>query len=179
MFKHGFRLAVFIVVTGPLISTAVIASDLIFAQADTSTSGEEKKSKLIDLWQPGDPGQRMNIRGRVTSIDGTPLGGIQIFLRQANGDGDYTDNYRATLETDARGRYQFGSVVPGNYFGARHVHITVYQNGFEYFETSILFKGDPNLDEHYEYGTAIFLEESTVKGETIMFGRFDIVLTPE
>ena len=179
MFKYGFRLVITIVVTGPLISNAVIASDLIFAQAGTSTSGEQKKSKLIDLWQPGDPGQRMNIRGLVTSIDGTPLGGVQISLRQANGDGDYTENYRTTLETDARGRYQFGSVVPGNYLGAKHVHMTVYQDGFEYFDTSILFKGDPNLDEHYENGTAIFLEESTVKGETIMFGRFDIVLTPE
>ena len=179
MCKQGFRLAVFMTATVLVISNAVIASDLRFAQADTSTPGAEKKSKLIDLWQPGDAGQRMNIRGRVTSIDGTPLGGIQISLRQANGDGDYTDNYRATLETDDKGRYQFGSVVPGNYFGAKHVHVTVYQDGFEYFDTSILFKGDPNLDEHYENGTAIFLEESTVKGETIMFGRFDIVLTPE
>lgn len=179
MFKHGFRLVVFMAVTGSLISNAVIASDLIFAQADTSTSGAQKKSKLIDLWQPGDTGQRMNIRGRVTSIDGTPLGGVQISVRQADGDGEYTENYRTTLETDASGRFQFGSVVPGNYFGAKHVHLTVYQDGFEYFDTSILFKGDPNLDEHYENGTAIFLEESTVKGETIMFGRFDIVLTPE
>jgi len=179
MLKRGFRFAVSMAVTGLLITNPAFASDLIIAQADTSTPSEEKKSKLIDLWQPGDPGQRMNIRGRVTSIDGTPLGGIRISLRQANGEGDYTENYQTTLETDAKGRYQFGSVVPGNYIGARHVHLTVYQDGFEYFDTSILFKGDPNLGEHYEDGTAIFLEESTVKGETILFGRFDIVLTPE
>jgi protocatechuate 3,4-dioxygenase beta subunit len=179
MCKQGFRLAVFVAATGLVISSAVIAADVTLAQADTSTSSEEKKSKLIDLWRPGDPGERMNIRGRVTSIDGTPLPGIFISLRQANGEGDYTENYRTTLETDASGRFQFGSVVPGNYFGAKHVHLTVYQDGFEYFDTSILFKGDPNLGEHYEEGTAIFLEESTVKGETILFGRFDIVLTPE
>lgn len=179
MCKHGFRLAVFMAAIGLVISNAVIAADVTLAQADTSTSNAEKKSKLIDLWRPGDPGERMNIRGRVTSIDGTPLGGIHISLRQANGEGDYTENYRTTLETDARGRFQFGSVVPGNYMGARHVHLTVYQDGFEYFDTSILFKGDPNMNEHYEEGTAIFLEESTVNGETIMFGRFDIVLTPE
>ena len=179
MFKHEIRFTVFLALTGLLISNAVFASGLIIAQADSSAPDAEKKSKLIDLWQPGDPGERMNIRGRVTSIDGTPLGGIRISLRQANGEGDYTENYRTTLETDARGRYQFGSVVPGNYMGAKHVHLSVYQDGFEYFDTSILFKGDPNLDEHYSSGTAIFLEESTVKGETILFGRFDIVLTPE
>ena len=154
MFKHGFKLVVFMAVTGLMIPNAVIASDLTFAQADTSTPGAEKKSKLIDLWRPGDPGERMNIRGRVTSIDGTPLGGIRISLRQANGEGDYTENYRATLETDAKGRYQFGSVVPGNYMGARHIHLAVYQDGFEYCDTSILFRGDPNRGGHYENGTA-------------------------
>ena len=145
-------MAVSMAVTGLLITNPVFASDLIIAQAETSTSGAEKKSKLIDMWQPGDPGQRMNIRGRVTSLDGTPLSGIRISIRQANGAGDYTENYRAVLESDARGRFQFGSVVPGNYIGARHVHVTVYQDGFEYFDTSILFKRDPNLDEHYESG---------------------------
>jgi protocatechuate 3,4-dioxygenase beta subunit len=166
-------------VSGLLFSTAVCASGLTIAQADTPAPAVEKKSKLVDLWRPGDPGQRMNIRGRVTAIDGTPLGGIRISLRQANGEGDYTDNYSATLVTDARGRYQFGSVVPGNYSGAKHVHVSVYQDGFEYFDTSILFKGDPNLEYHYGDGTPIFLEESTVKGETILFGQFDIVLTPQ
>jgi len=179
MCKHAIRLAVFIATTALAIPQSVFASDLIIAQASTSIPDAGKKSKLIDLWQPGDPGQRMNIRGRVTSIDGTPLGGIRISLRQADGQGDYTENYRTTIETDARGLYQFGSVVPGNYMGARHVHLTVYQEGFEYFDTSILFKDDPNLQEHYGDGTAVFLEESTVKGETILFGRFDIVLTPQ
>lgn len=178
MLKQGIRFVVSMAVTVLLITNPAFASELTIAQSESSTSGAEKKAKLIDLWQPGDPGQRMNIRGRVTSLDGTPLGGIRISIRQANGDGDYTENYQAVLESDARGRFQFGSVVPGNYIGASHVHVTVYQEGFEYFDTSILFKRDPNLDDHYEGGTAIFLEESTVKGETILFGRFDIVLTP-
>lgn len=158
----------------------LLASTFMLAQAETDSSdGEEKKSRLVDLWQPGDAGQRMNIRGRVTTIDGTPVAGIPINIRQADGNGDYTDNYRATLLSDDKGRFQFGSVVPGNYTGARHVHITVYTDGYEYYDTSILFKGDPNLEHHYEDGQAIFLEESTVNGKTIMFGRFDIQLIPE
>ena len=137
------------------------------------------KAQLIDFWQSGDPGQRMNIRGRVTSLDGTPLAGIEISIRQADGAGDYTERYRAILVSDDKGRYQFGSAVPGNYGGAKHVHVTVYQDGWEYFDTNILFEGDPNLDSHYGDGRPIFLEESTVNDETILFGRFDIVLTPE
>jgi protocatechuate 3,4-dioxygenase beta subunit len=163
----------FTVLQAPLAATA---SDLVLAQANTSGDGD--KPRLIDFWRPGDSGQRMNIRGRVTSLDGTPLAGIPVSIRQANGDGDYTDQYRGTLISDDRGRYQFGSVVPGNYTGARHVHVAVYADGYAYFDTSILFKDDPNQQSHYANGTAIFLEESTVNGETIFFGQFDIVLTP-
>jgi protocatechuate 3,4-dioxygenase beta subunit len=162
-----------------LAAQPVFAAGPVLAQAESSSSGVAKKSKMVDLWQPGDSGQRMNISGLVTSIDGTPLAGIPISIRQANGDGDYTDRYRTTLLSDAQGRYQFGTVLPANYSGARHVHVTVYEDGYEYFDTSILFKRDPNLTEHYGDGTPIFLEESTVKGETILFGRFDIVLVPE
>lgn len=160
-----------------LTAPADAASGIRLAQAD-STGGAGGKPRLVDFWQPGDSGQRMNIRGRVTSLDGTPLAGIPISLRQANGDGDYTDGYRGTLVSDDKGRYQFGSVLPGNYTGARHVHVAVYADGYEYFDTSILFKDDPNQQSHYGHGTAIFLEESTVGGETILFGQFDIVLKP-
>ena len=179
MFKQRFRITVSIAIASVLASLSLHAADLIVAQDASPTPETKKKAKLVDLWQPGDSGQRMNIRGRVTSLDGSPLAGIFISIRQANGDGEYTERYRTTLVSDAKGRYQFGSVVPNNDFGARHVHVTVYQDGWEYFDMSILFEGDPNLDQHYEEGKAIFLEESTVKGETILFGRFDIVLVPD
>ena len=160
-----------------LIAGLMLAAGPVSAQS--AGTGDSKKAQLVDFWQAGDYGQRMNIRGRVTGLDGTPLPGVQISIRQADGHGDYTEQYRGVLTTDDKGRYQFGSVVPGNYTGARHVHVTVYEEGWQYFDTSILFKDDPNQETHYQNGTAIFLEESTVNGETIMFGRFDIVLTPE
>ena len=160
-----------------LVAGLIFASEPVFAQSDSSDGS--KKARLVDFWQAGDFGQRMNIRGRVTSLDGTPLPGIEISIRQADGEGDYIDQYSGVLITDEKGRYQFGSVVPGNYTGARHVHVTIFQEGWQFYDTSILFKDDPNQEFHYDHGTAIFLEESTVNGETIMFGRFDIVLTPK
>ena len=181
MFKHGFNLAALLAIASLLFPQTMLASTLVVAQADSAATGgveADDKPKLVDFWRPGDAGQRMNIRGRVTSLDGTPLAGIPISIRQANGDGDYTQRYRTTLLSDAKGRYQFGSVVPGNYYGVKHVHIEVYHDGYEYFDTEILFKGDPNLDGYTDAEQAIFLEESTVNGETILFGRFDIVLVP-
>ncbi len=176
---RSIALAASIATAGLLQFNPVLASGLILAQAEPGTGDSvQEKSKLVDMWRPGDPGQRMNIRGRVTSIDGTPLAGIPIRVRQADGNGDYSENYRAVLLSDDKGRYQFGSVVPENYSGARHVHLEVYIDEYEYYDTSILFKRDPNLEQHYDDGQPIFLEESTVNGETILFGRFDIMLTP-
>jgi len=189
MFKHGFRFAALLAIVFLLVSRVAFGSGLTVAQAETSPSTANKKPKLVNLWQPGDPGERMNIRGRVTSINGTPLSGISVAIRQADGNGVYQERYTTThgvyqerytttLKTDQKGRYQFGSVVPGNYMGVRHVHIWSYQEGYQYYESRILFKGDPYLNESSNVDHAIFLEESTVNGETILFGRFDIVLTP-
>lgn len=181
MNKHRFNLASILATLSLLLPQVLFASGVNLAQAETPSSGDsgaDTKPKLVDLWQPGDAGQRMNIRGRVTSLDGTPLPGIPISIRQADGNGDYTEHYRTTVISDDKGRFQFGSVVPGNYIGVRHVHIGVYQDGYQYYDSQILFKGDPNLDGYTDADKAIFLEESTVNGETILFGRFDIVLIP-
>ena len=94
---------------------------ITFVAPLAAQSDPDEKAQLVDFWQTGDPGQRMNIRGRVTSLDGTPQAGIEISIRQADGAGDYTERYRAVLVSDDKGRYQFGSAVPGNYGGAKHV----------------------------------------------------------
>ena len=124
--------------------------------------------QVVSLWRPGDPGDRMVIRGRVTNLDGTPL---------ADGTGTYTERYSTVLVTDARGVYQFASVVPGQYLGVKHVHVSISHDGYRWYDSRILFKGDPNLDESTA-PDAIFLEEASVDGETIRYGRFDITLTP-
>ena len=177
MNSKGLKLALSLTFTGLLYATAVPASDLVVAAADATAS---KKAKLIDLWKPGDSGQRMNIRGRVTSPDGTPLSGIAIGIRQPDGDGDWIEQYSATLTTDAKGRYQFGSVVPDSqYCGDPHVQVSVYENGWKYYDTSIVFDNDPTLAYHGNSNEPIFLEESSVEGESVLYGRFDIVLTPQ
>lgn len=154
---------------GPALLAAVL---LVSTTAAIGDSG-----KVVNLWQPGDPGERMVIRGRVTSLDGRPLQGVSIFIRQADGTGTYTERYSTVLVTDARGVYQFGSVVPGQYYGIKHVHVTIDHDGYQWYDSRILFKGDPNLDEARQ-PDAIFLEEATIDGDKILFGRFDIMLTP-
>jgi protocatechuate 3,4-dioxygenase beta subunit len=181
MFNYRIRPNALVAAASTIILITVFGFNLVVAQSETppsSDSAGEKKRQLVNLWQPGDPGQRINIRGRVTSIDGTPVTGASIFIRQADGNGDYHDNrYNATLESDQKGGYQFASVLPGQYYGIKHVHIWVNHDDYQSMDTRIIFKGDPNLDESTS-PEAIFLEEGNANGETIMFGRFDIVLTP-
>ena len=155
-------------------STVASGSSLQLAQSN----GAEAKSKLVSLWQPGDPGERMNIRGLVTSIDGQALADVSISVRQADGNGDYSERYSTTLVTDKKGRYQFATVLPGQYYGTKHIHVTVVHQGYRRLDTEILFQGDPNLDDP-EASNAIFLEQGNVNNETILYGRFDISLVPE
>ena len=167
--------------SGLLIAVLLYAAGPAAANSDNPPAEAAKKARLVDLWKPGDSGERMNIRGRVTSLDGTPLAGIQVEIRQPDGDGLWTEQYRTTLTTDAKGRYQFGSVVPvSNYCGDPHVEVVVYQNGWEYFDDKLVFEEVMTDDSFYfGDGTPVFLEESSVNGEPIKFGRFDIVLSPE
>lgn len=181
MFNSRTRLVVCAVMANLIFSTATHGAGLILAQSETSMSdgASAEKPKLVDLWRPGDPGQRINIRGRVTAIDGAPVSDALIYIRQADGNGDYHDErYNTTLISDDKGRYQFATVLPGQYYGLKHIHVGISHDAYRYLDTRILFKGDPNLDES-SAPDAVFLEESNVNGETILFGRFDIVLTPQ
>jgi protocatechuate 3,4-dioxygenase beta subunit len=164
-----------------LLITLLFTAGPAFASADGPPEDAAKKARLTDLWKPGDTGDRMNIRGRVTSLDGTPLAGIAIEIRQPDGDGLWTEQYRTTLITDEQGRYQFGSVVPAsNYCGEPHVEVMVFQDGWKFFDDRIVFQNNAEAGRiYYGNGTPVFLEESNVRGEAIKFGRFDIVLSPE
>lgn len=133
----------------------------------------------VNLWQPGDPGEPLHIRGRVLSTDGAPIPGAVLHIRQADGTGEYQpDRYQTTLRTGDDGEYGLGTVLPGQYYGMKHIHVVVMHEAYEAVQTQILFKGDPNLDESAYGDHAIALEEARIKGNKVLFGQFDIVMRP-
>ncbi len=142
-----------------------------------SQQPESDSRKIINLWRPGDPGQRLYIDGRVLDESGSAIANATIRIRQADGNGSYHDDrYRGTCTTGQDGGYAFGTVLPGQYASVKHIHIFVTHDNYAPLRTEILFKGDPNLDEERDRTQAIFLEEAQSKGEKILFGRFDITL---
>jgi len=130
------------------------------------------------FWRDGDPGERLVLRGRVVDTTGRPLTGAVVDVWQADGAGQYhPDAYRGRVRTDGSGQYAFRTALPGNSFGAKHIHMIVTHESHGSVTTRIVFKGDPNLQE-WDRGTAIVLEETKVKGDLVHVGNFDVVLQP-
>ena len=128
------------------------------------------------LWQPGDPGERLFLRGRVVSGDGRPVGGAVVYLRQADGTGVYTDRYQARLETAADGSFSIATVLPGQYRGVKHIHMAATHQAYPPLETRVVFKGDPNLNQPGARDLVVLLEEVHQDGETVLVGDLELVL---
>ena len=133
-------------------------------------------TQRLDLWRPGDPGQRLMISGRVSTRSGAPVGNAILYVRQADGTGVYTPQYQGRLQTRPDGSYGFGTVLPGQYSSVKHIHLAVEHADHETLYTEIRFKSDPNLDGAAYDQDAIVVEEASVNGETVLLGEFNIVL---
>jgi len=136
-------------------------------------------ASTTELWQPGDAGERLNLKGRVLSTAGKPLAGATVELWQADGTGSYRSvRYRATLPTAADGTFRVKAVVPGQRAWKKHIHVRVSHAGHEPLATQILFKGDPHLNEAQDGDLAILLEQVKIGAETVMVGGVEFVLRP-
>ena len=173
MFKHPRPVVRFI----GILSFGLLLATVAIAQDDTEKQDNPEKAKMLELWSQGDNGQRMRIRGRVASVDGSPIPNVKIRFRHADSAGIDRSYHQGELETNERGVYQFGSVIPGNNHRLSHVHVYIDHPGFQYLDTEFYFKSDPkaNADDP----NAIFLEESNTDEGKMMYGRWDVTLTPD
>ena len=114
---------------------------------------------------PRATGQLIQISGRVTDEDGSPLAGAVIEIWQANSAGKYiheTDRHNAPVDpnftgegrlvTDAEGQFQFFSIKPGAYpvlesgwwWRPPHIHFSILgRSWMDRFVTQIFFPGEP------------------------------------
>jgi protocatechuate 3,4-dioxygenase beta subunit len=116
--------------------------------------------------EPGEPGERLLIRGRVLHPDGrTPAAGIVIYAYHTNAAGLYANgtpesewsrrhgHLRGWVRTGADGRYEFRTIKPGPYPGRTdpaHVHFTVLEPGRRpYWIDDVVFFGEPGVDDRY------------------------------
>jgi protocatechuate 3,4-dioxygenase beta subunit len=106
----------------------------------------------VELCASGSGGtQKLTVSGRVLGVqDCAPLASALVEVWQADSRGDYTQVgarqddagclLRASLKTDAEGRYTFRTVLPGEYPGRpRHIHYRVSAKGYATLVTQLYF----------------------------------------
>jgi catechol 1,2-dioxygenase len=165
--------------------------------------GAPARTKLGD---PGEPGELLVVSGTVYGPDcRTPLPGAVLDVWQANSAGlydiDKPENFtdrtafrlRGRLLTDAQGRYEIETILPGRYpippgipgveaYAGRtrpaHIHITVLHTLFGPLTTQLYFRGDPHLadDPWAKPSLAIDLASQSAGTAKRHNGTFNIVL---
>lgn len=152
-----------------------------------------------------EPGQKLILRGTVYSEDcHTPLPATLIEIWHADNEGHYDKkrpgdfleaappfHLRGMLKTDAKGRYEIQTIVPGAYpippdmpgleqYGgltrARHIHIKVLPFLNVALTTQLYFKGDEHLSSDPWGGHKPSLALDLRQDGEFMVSEFDFVL---
>jgi hydroxyquinol 1,2-dioxygenase len=179
-----------------LLSDTLGLSALVDILANRGKSADATESSLLGpFFREGAPemktgesiargleGEPLMLHGRVTSIDGKPLGNASIDVWQAATDGRYDlqfDNFkggemnlRARFRTDADGRYEFRSVKPSSYpvpsdgpvgkmlnaigrhpYRPAHIHFIISAAGYRPLVTALYIDGDRYIDSDVVFGS--------------------------
>ncbi len=112
----------------------------------------------VTLCRDCEPGTRVTIRGRVVQPSGAPLADSALHLYQTDGDGLYTHGsggdaaarLYALLRSDADGRFEITTIVPGGYprtLIPAHIHVAIDRRGRTPQMLELLFDADPRLTD--------------------------------
>jgi protocatechuate 3,4-dioxygenase beta subunit len=124
--------------------------------------------------------QKLTVAGRVLgTTDCAPLAGALVEVWQADSRGDYTQVgarqddagclLRASLKTDAEGRYAFRTVLPGEYPGRpRHIHYRVSAKGYATLVTQLYFARERGVPQE--------LVVTAAPKDGILAATFDVTL---
>ena len=105
-----------------------------------------RSPERVSLLEPGMKGARLELSGRVYGRNCRPLAGALVDFWQADDRGVYDNEgfrLRGHQYTDARGRYQLSTIVPGLYTGrTRHLHVRVQPPGGRVLTTQLYFPNE-------------------------------------
>ncbi len=131
------------------------------------------------LLEPGMAGTRLVVAGFVLSRSCQPIPGALLDFWQADDAGNY-DNRGYTLRghqfTDASGRYELETIVPGLYPGrTRHIHVKVQAPNGPVLTTQLYFPDEPRNQRDPLYRPALLL--ATQDGPNGKSGTFNFVVS--
>ena len=131
-----------------------------------------------DLFEEGMAGTKIVITGYVYTTDCQPVANALLDFWQADGNGVY-DNSGYTLRghqyTDANGRYQLTTVVPGIYPGrTEHIHVKVQAPNGKLITSQLFFPGVTQNDSDGIYDQSLLLTIQETGDE--LQGQFNFVV---
>ncbi|WP_439495865.1 intradiol ring-cleavage dioxygenase [Bosea sp. (in: a-proteobacteria)] len=123
-------------------------------------------------------GEMLALSGFVLTPQCRPVAGALVDLWHANVGGDYDNSgfrFRGHQFTDAQGRYQFLTRVPGLYPGrTRHFHVKVRAGRGPVLTTQLYFPDEPGNTRDGIFDRALLMAISAAEGGRL--GRFDFVI---
>jgi protocatechuate 3,4-dioxygenase beta subunit len=137
--------------------------------------GTPERSNLLE---PGDRPELV-LSGRVLNEHGTPIPDAIVNLWSSDAAGNYDMigyRYHGWQKTDAEGRYQFTTIVPGCYEPrqAKHLHVKVQGNSRP-ITTQLYVEGEPGNEEDAFYASELLVRcKSDANGTK--HGTFDFVI---
>jgi protocatechuate 3,4-dioxygenase beta subunit len=204
-----------------LLSDTLGVSTLVEMLTHGASPGSTENTVLGPFYVPGSPergfgetmlvdedhGERVVVRGRVTSIDGTALAGARIDAWQNATDGSYAcqqpgvqhpENLRGVYRTDADGRYEIRTVRPvpypvpddgpagqllkahrRNWWRPGHVHLWFSAPGYKELITHLFDSTSAHLDDDAVFGVRDSLVRTFAPDESgDLAADFDVVLDP-
>lgn len=137
--------------------------------------GAPERSNLLE---PGDKPELV-LSGRVLNEKGAPIPSaiVQIWSSDAAGNYDMIGyRYHGFVRTDAEGRYEFVTIIPGCYFprAAKHLHVKV-QGDSRPITTQLYIEGEPGNEEDAYFAESV-LVRCTTDSEGVKHGTYDFVL---
>jgi protocatechuate 3,4-dioxygenase beta subunit len=114
-------------------------------------AGAPNRATLVEATTQG---TRFHLVGRVVDVGCSSISSVQMEVWQANHAGAYDNKgytFRGRMTTDADGRFELDTIIPGRYLNGRqyrpaHIHFMLAASGFRALTTQLYFDGDPYND---------------------------------
>jgi protocatechuate 3,4-dioxygenase beta subunit len=137
--------------------------------------GAPQRSNLLE---PGDKPELV-LTGRVLNEKGKPIPNAVVNVWSSDAVGNYDMigyRYHGYQVTDAEGRYEFTTIVPGCYFprDAKHLHVKVQGNSSP-ITTQLYIEGEPGNEEDEFYSPEL-LVHCTSDANGTKRGSYDFVI---
>jgi protocatechuate 3,4-dioxygenase beta subunit len=137
--------------------------------------GAPERSNLL---APGDKPE-LALSGRVLNEKGTPIPGAVVNLWSSDAVGNYDMvgyKYHGYQITDAEGRYEFTTIIPGCYEprDAKHLHVKVQGNSSP-ITTQLYIEGEPGNEEDDFYSSELLVKCTSDPNGT-KHGDYDFVI---